>query len=149
MSLESRINDEMKTAMKNGDKLRLETLRSIRASIIEFAKSGAGREMNADDEINLLNSIAKKRKDAIEMYKNAGRNELMDKEQAELQIIMEFLPKQLTMDELLEVIKTIIHENGFCKPSDVGKLIGASIKKLKGQADSKMIQQIAKDLLGA
>jgi uncharacterized protein YqeY len=149
MSLESRINDEMKTAMKNGDKLRLETLRSIRASIIEFAKSGAGREMNADDEINLLNSIAKKRKDAIEMYKNAGRNELMDKEQAELQIIMEFLPKQLTMDELLEEIKAIINENGFDKPSDVGKLIGASIKKLKGQADSKMIQQIAKDLLGA
>lgn len=149
MSLESRINDEMKTAMKNGDKLRLETLRSIRASIIEFAKSGADRQMNADDEINLLNSIAKKRKDAIEMYKNAGRNDLMDKEHAELQIIMEFLPKQLTMDELLAEIKTVIHENGFDKPSDVGKLIGASIKKLKGQADSKMIQQVAKDLLGA
>ncbi len=148
MSLENIINNEMKTAMKSGDKLRLETLRSIRASIIEFAKSGAGREMNTDDEINLLNSIAKKRKDAIEMYKNAGRNELMEKEEAELQIIMEFLPKQLTLDELTEAIKAIIKENGFDKPTDIGRLTGASVKKLKGQADSKMIQQIAKELLG-
>lgn len=149
MSLETIINEQMKAAMKSGDKLRLETIRSIRAVIIEFSKSGIGKEMTPDEEINILNSLAKKRKDAIEMYANAGRNDLKEKEEAELKIIMEFLPKQLSEDEIRDLIHQIISESDFNKPSDLGKLIGLSVKTLKGKADNKVIQQIAKELLGA
>ncbi len=149
MSLETIINEQMKAAMKSGEKLRLETIRSIRAVIIEFSKTGTGKEMTPDEEINILNSLAKKRKDAIEMYANAGRTDLKEKEEEELQIIMEFLPKQMTADEMRDVIREIISENGFDKSSDLGKLIGASVKQLKGKGDNKLIQQIAKELLGA
>lgn len=149
MSLETIINEQMKAAMKSGDKLRLETIRSIRAVIIEFSKSGIRKEMTPDEEINILNSLAKKRKDAIEMYANAGRNDLKEKEEAELKIIMEFLPKQLSEDEIRDLIHQIISESDFNKPSDLGKLIGLSVKTLKGKADNKVIQQIAKELLGA
>jgi uncharacterized protein len=149
MSLETIINEQMKAAMKSGEKLRLETIRSIRAVIIEFSKSGTGKEMTPDEEINILNSLAKKRKDAIEMYANAGRTDLKEKEEEELKIIMEFLPKQMSADEMRDVIREIISENGFDKASDLGKLIGASVKQLKGKGDNKLIQQIAKELLGA
>ncbi len=134
--------------MKSGSKERLETLRSIRASIIEFAKSGLGREMNTDDEIKILNSLAKKRKDAIEMYTNAGRQDLKEKEEFELKVIQEFLPKQLDDNEIKEVIKSIIDETGANSAKDFGKVMGLSVKKLSGQADGSKIQSFVKELLG-
>jgi len=148
MGLEQKINEEMKEAMKSGSKERLETLRSIRASIIEFAKSGLGREMNTDDEIKILNSLAKKRKDAIEMYANAGRQDLKEKEEFELKVIQEFLPKQLDDNEIKEVIKSIIDETGANSAKDFGKVMGLSVKKLSGQADGSKIQSFVKELLG-
>lgn len=148
MGLEQKINEEMKEAMKSGSKERLETLRSIRAAIIEFAKSGLGREMNNEDEIKILNSLAKKRKDAIEMYANAGRQDLKEKEESELKVIQEFLPKQLDDIEIKEVIKSIIDETGANSAKDFGKVMGLSVKKLSGQADGSKIQLFVKELLG-
>ena len=89
MNLEKTITEELKKAIKLGSKLRMETLRSLRATIIEFNKSGIGREMNDDDELKILQSAAKQRRDAIELYEKAGRTELSDKEKAELVIITE------------------------------------------------------------
>lgn len=149
MALENIINEEMKSAMKSGDKLRLDTLRSIRASIIEFAKSGSGREMNSDDEIKLLNSLAKKRKDAIAMYEQAGRTEMQAQETAELGIIQEFLPKQLSDDEIIDRIKAIIEQAGATSEKDFGKVMGPAMKALSGQADGGKVQSIVKNLLGA
>lgn len=149
MSLEAKINEEMKAAMKSGAKLRLDTLRSIRAAIIEFAKSGAGREMNSDDEIKLLNSIAKKRKDAIAMYEQGGRTEAAQQESDELAIIQEFLPKQLSDDEITDIIKDIIAKVGASSEKDFGKVMGPSMKALTGQADGGKVQNIVKSLLGA
>ena len=147
MALEQKINDELKDAMKNGNKIRTETLRSIRASIIEFTKSGSNKTMTEDDEIKILNSNAKKRKDAIEMYENAGRTELADKEKTELAIIQEFLPKQLNENEIKEVVTRIIAELNAAGAKDLGKVIGASMKELKGKADGNLVQSIAKTLL--
>lgn len=149
MALENIINEEMKSAMKSGDKLRLDTLRSIRASIIEFAKSGSGREMNSDDEIKMLNSLAKKRKDAIAMYEQAGRIDMQAQETAELAIIQEFLPKQLSDDEIIDRIKEIIEKAGATSEKDFGKVMGPAMKALSGQADGGKVQSIVKNLLGA
>ncbi len=89
MGLTQRINEDLKTAMKSGDKLRLETLRMLRAQIIEFEKKGLDRPMNEDDEMSILMSATKKRKEAIEHFKSAGRTELVEQESKEIEIISE------------------------------------------------------------
>jgi hypothetical protein len=149
MNLEQKINEELKSAMKSGDKLRLETLRSVRASIIEFAKSGLERTMNEEDEIKILNSLAKKRKDAIDMYANAGRTDLKDKEAAELAVIQEFLPAQISDDQIKDIIKEVIALSGAAGMKDMGKVMGPSMKKLAGQADGNKVQAIVKEILGS
>lgn len=148
MNLEQKINEEIKSAMKAGQKLRLETLRSVRAAIIEFAKSGLAREMNEDDEIKILNNLAKKRKDAIEMYKQANRNELMEKEQEELGIIAEFLPKQLTEDEIKAILVELVKSVGAESPKDMGKVMGPVMKQLSGKADGNQVKTILQEILG-
>jgi uncharacterized protein YqeY len=148
MTLKEKINEDIKTAMKSGDKLRLETVRSIRALILEFEKSGIGREINQDDELKMLSSSVKKRKDAIEQYRNAGRNDLAEKEDAELQIIMDYMPKQLSDDEIAGTIKKIAAEIGAKGKEDFGKLMPASMKELKGKADGKIVKSIVEKFLG-
>lgn len=149
MTLAETINQQMKAAMLASDKIRLETLRSIRALILEFEKSGIDRAMTPDDEIKILSSAAKKRKDAIEAYDNAGRKEAADKEREELAIIQEFLPAQMSEDDVRTELQAVIAAIGATGPGDVGKVMGAAMKTLKGKADGGLIQRVAKDLLGA
>jgi hypothetical protein len=143
------ITEQMKAAMKSGDKLRLETIRSIRALILEFEKSGVGRTMTEEDEQKLLISAAKKRKDSVEQYRAANREDLASKEEAELAIIQEFLPKQMDESEVEAVVKTIIDQIGAKTPQEVGKVMGAAMKELRGKADGTLVQTVAKRLLGA
>lgn len=147
MNLEQKITEEMKAAMKSGDKIRLETMRSIRAGILEFKTSGIGRDMNEQDEQKLLIAAGKKRKDAIEMYKQAGRNDLADKETAELKIIEEFLPKQMTEDEVNDFITKFIAEVGAEGMKDLGKVMGPAMKQLSGKADGSLVQRIVREKL--
>lgn len=143
------ITEQMKAAMKSGDKLRLETIRSIRALILEFEKSGVGRTMTEEDEQKLLISAAKKRKDSVEQYRAANREDLASKEEAELAIIQEFLPKQMDESEVEAVVKAIIEQVGAKTPQEVGKVMGAAMKELRGKADGTLVQTVAKRLLGA
>jgi uncharacterized protein len=149
MALTETINEQLKTAMKAGDKIRLETLRSLRALILEFEKSGVGRAMNADDEQKLLLSAAKKRKDAIEQFRAVGRAEAVAKEETELAIIQEFLPQQMTEAEVEAALQSIIEQVGAKDAKDVGKVMGAAMKELRGKADGTVVQTVAKKLLGA
>lgn len=137
----------MKAAMKSGDKLRLGAVRSIRAAILEFKKSGSGKELNEAEVIKLLNSQAKKRRDAIEMYKQAGREDSLKIEEAELAIIQEFLPKQLSREELEALVGEVIAEVGASGPSDMGKVMGPVMKKSAGKADGNAVRQVVQDLL--
>lgn len=148
MTLTETVNEQIKTAMKSGDKLRLETLRSLRAGILEFEKSGVDRAMTPEDEFKILNSAAKKRKDAIEQYDAVGRADAAQQERAELAIIMEFLPAQMTEEEIRAAVAEIAAQIGAAQQSDFGKLMGAATKALKSKADGSMIQQVAKSLLG-
>lgn len=147
MNLEQKINEELKASIKSGDKIRMETLRSIRATIIEFNKSGIGRDMNQDDEIKILKSASKKRRDAIEMYEKGGRPELADKEKQEMEILSEFLPKQLSESEIKDIVASIIKELDANGLKDMGKVMASAMQQLKGKADGATVQQIVKSSL--
>lgn len=147
MNLRDRINEDLKAAMKAGYRVRTETIRGLRAGIIEFEKSGAGREMSPDDELKILTSAAKKRREAIELYQQNNRPELAEKETAELAVIQEYLPKQLTREEIAGRVKQIIAEVGAAGPQDTNKVIPIIMKEMKGKADGKMVQEIVKESL--
>jgi len=144
MTLKERINTELNASMKAGDKIRTETLRSLRALILEFEKSGADHEMTPDEEMKMLLSAAKKRKDSVEIYTTNNRPELAAKEQAELDIISEYLPKQMSREEVEKRVGEVIAEVGASGPADTNKVIPVLMKELKGKADGKMIQEIVK-----
>ncbi len=148
MSLRDKINEDLKSAMKSGDKLKLETIRSIRALILEFEKSGTGKELNAEEEIKLLSSAANKRKDAIEQYRLAKREDLAAKEEKELNIIQEYLPKQLTEEEIREEIKKVAESIGAKSKEDFSKLMPQVMKLLKGKADGKVVKSAVENFLG-
>ena len=149
MGLKDKINNDLKEAMKGGDKIKLETIRSIRALILEFEKSGSNKELTPEEEIKMLSSAAKKRRESIEQFRNAGRNELADKEEAELKIIEGYLPKQLSESEILEEVKKIAGEVGAKTKEDFPKLMPAAAKALKGKAEGKVIKEIVEKYLSA
>lgn len=147
MNLKDKINQNLKDALKSGDKIKLQTIRSIRALILEFEKSGSGKEFDEDEEIKLLSSAAKKRKESIEQYTNAGRNDLAQNEEAELKIIMSYLPEQLDENEIEAKIKELADELGAETKADFGKLMSAAMKELKGKADGKVVKTIVEKVL--
>ena len=149
MNLEERINEEIKLAAKAGNKLRLETIRSIRAAILEFLKSGENMELTKEIEDKILMNAAKRRRDAIEMYEKGERFELAAKEEQELAIINEFLPKQMTEEEVTAEVQKIVADTGAVDMKDLGKVMGLAMSQLKGKADGKLVQQIVKNILGS
>jgi hypothetical protein len=148
MALTEKINDDLKAAMKSGDSIKLNTIRSIRSKIIELSKRGTGSTMTPEDELTILLSEAKKRKEAIEMYQKGGRTDLSDQEQRELEIINEYLPKQMSREEAGDMVKKIIQEVGAISGKYIGKVMPAAMKELKGKIDGKVVQEIVKEQLG-
>ena len=149
MALKDTINTDLTAAMKSGDKIRTETLRSLRALVIEFEKSGAGREMTPDDEMKMLLSAAKKRKEAMELFETNNRPELAAKEKAELEVISAYLPKQMSREEVERRVSEVIAESGAKGVADTNKVIPLLMKELKGKADGKLVQEIVKEKLAA
>jgi uncharacterized protein YqeY len=149
MSLNEQINSDLKAAMKSGDKVRLDTLRLLRAAMIELAKRGEGKVITPEDELSVLMAAMKKRKEAIEVYEKAGRSELAQQERSELAIISTYLPKQLSVEEAAAVVQRIITETGASSAKDFGKVMPAAMKELKGKFDGKLVQEMVKAKLGA
>lgn len=147
MTLEERINEELKKAIKSGDQIRMNTLRSLRASIIEFHKSGINREINYYDELKILQSAVKKRKDTIEIYQKGNRLDMVEAELKELKIIEKFLPPQLSENEIQTRLQEIITATGSTSLKDMGKVMGKAMSEFKGKADGSIVQKIAKELL--
>lgn len=148
MSLTTQIAEDMKTAMKAGDKTTLETLRTIRAAILEIEKQKVGTTLSEDDDLTILNTAAKKRREAIEQYRSAGREDLATQEERELDVIARYLPAQLSDEELLELVRTAITEAGAGSMKDFGRVMGPLMKQLKGRADGAKVQSAVKSLLG-
>ena len=150
MSLKDRIGDEIKAAMKARDKVRLETIRSIKKAILEkeISVRPQGQEtLNEDQEMELLIQLAKQRRDSIEQYTGAGRLDLADRETQELAILEEYLPKQMDDAEIAAVVVATIAKVGAASPKDMGKVMGPVMQALKGRADGKRIQEIVKEKL--
>jgi uncharacterized protein len=149
MALEEKIMAQMKDAMKSKDEKSLRALRAIKAAIILAKTSeGAGGVLKEEDEIKLLQKLIKQRKDSLEIFQQQNRADLAQKEQEEISVIEQFLPKQLGADELKGIISRIIAETGASSPADMGKVMGAATRQLAGQADGKTISAVVKELLG-
>jgi uncharacterized protein YqeY len=152
MSLKDRIGDEIKAAMKARDKVRLETVRSIKKLILEKeveARAKGQDSLTEEQELQVVMQLAKQRRDAIAQYQNAGRSELAEQESQELAILEEYLPQQLSQAEVQAIVAEIIEQVGATSPKDMGKVMGPAMQRLKGQADGKKVQKIVKTSLAA
>jgi uncharacterized protein YqeY len=148
MNLEQNTMAELKTAMLAKDEKTVRSLRAIKAAIILAKTSeGANGEITEDGEIKLLQKLVKQRKDSLEIYRQQKREDLAKKEEEEIEVIEKFLPKQLSGDELKEVLQIIIAETGASSPADMGKVMGLANKQLAGKADGKTISTVVKELL--
>ncbi len=148
MALTEMITEDLKAAMKSGDSVKLNTIRSIRAQLIELSKRGTGTSITPEEEMTALLAAAKKRKDVIEMYEKAGRKDLSDQEKRELDIISTYLPKQMSREEVEVIIKKIIENIGAKSLKDFRKVMPIAMKDLKGKIDGKVVQEVVKQQLG-
>lgn len=149
MALEQQIQKDIMAAMKAKDQVRLNAVRSIKSAIL-LAKTaeGATGELTDGDIVKLIQKLAKQRKEAAEQYVTAGRQELADNELAEAAVLAEYLPKQLSPEEVEARLREIIAEVGASAPSDMGKVMGVATKRLAGLADGRTISGIVKQILG-
>lgn len=147
MALKQTIDTEIKTAMLAKDKDRLRALRSIKSLILLAESEKKGAELSEEKGVEILTKAAKQRRDSIEIYEQQGRKDLLETELAELKVIEEFLPKQLSEEEVKIELEKIISNIGATGPADLGKVMGASMGVLKGKADGKVISAVAKALL--
>jgi len=152
MSIKQRIVDDMKASMKSGDKNRLGTLRMLKAKIQQVEvdlRSEKGRHYEIEDEeaLRALSSYAKQRRDSIEGYEKADREDLAAKERAELEIVLGFLPAQLGEDAIREIVREAVTEVGATSPKDIGKVMKVLMPKLKGKADGKLVNRMVNEVL--
>ncbi len=148
MALKAQIDADIKQAMlaKNPDKLR--ALRAVKSMILlEETKEGQSGELKPEDETKILTKAVKQRKDSADIYRQQNRPDLLAVEEAEIAVIEQYLPKQLSDDELKEKLQAIVARVGASVPSDMGKVMGVATKELAGQADGKTILAIVKTLL--
>lgn len=148
MSLKDQIDTDIKQAMLNRQKDELRALRAIKSLILlAETEKGNKEELKGDAEIGILMKAAKQRKDSIRIYEDQGRQDLAQKEKAELTIIELYLPKQMTEDEIEDELKSIIASTGAQGMQDMGKVMGQATKKLAGKAEGKKIAELTKKLL--
>ena len=146
MEIQNRLSEDLKTAMKAKEKIKVGTIRMVRAQLKDF-QIAKGDELNEEDEISVLINAAKKRKEALELYEKSDRQDLIEQEKQELEIISAYLPAQLSKEEVEKVVLKVIEEVGASSPQDLGKVMGATMKDLKGKADGKMVQEIVREKL--
>ena len=148
MSLEEKVMAGMKEAMKSKDEALLRGLRAIKAEIIKAkTEPGANGQVSAEGELKLLQKLVKQRKDSLDIFRQQNRADLAQKEQEEITVIEQFLPKQLDAEELKKIVAEIIAAVGASSPQDMGKVMGTASKQLAGQADGKAISAVVKELL--
>lgn len=149
MSLEEKINADIKQAMFAKDKAKLDALRAVKAAVLLVKTSKPqGQEITLEEEIQTLQRLVKQRKEASLTYKEQNREDLYNDEVFQLEVIEQYLPKQLSEEEIREALKTIISELGASSPKDMGKVMQSAQKTFAGQADNKLVSQIVKELLG-
>ena len=148
MSLQTKVMEALKEAMKAKDTVALESLRAIKSAILlAKTEAGAAEELSEADELKLLQKLVKQRKDSEALYAQQGRNDLAEPELAQMAVIEKFLPAQLSEAEVETALRGIINQVGATTPKDMGKVMGVATKQLAGKADGKLISEIVKRLL--
>ncbi|MGG3738870.1 GatB/YqeY domain-containing protein [Aeribacillus pallidus] len=142
MSLLERLNEDMKQAMKNKQKDRLSVIRMLKAALQNEAIKLGKQELTEDEELTVLSREVKQRKDSLQEFENAGREDLVEKIRTELTYVESYMPKQLTEEELTELIQQTITEVNASTKADMGKVMGAIMPKVKGRADGSLVNKL-------
>lgn len=146
MSLLTKINEDVKTAMKAKDKERLAVLRMIKSSL-HNEQISKGHELTDEEELTVLSREKKQRADSLEEFKQAGRDDLVQQLEKELSVVNEYLPEQLSEEELRAVVQESINEANASSMKDMGSVMGVLMPKVKGRADGKEVSRLVKELL--
>lgn len=150
MTLSEKINNDIKDAMKAGEKEKLMALRDIKSKLLlEMTKGGNDGEVDDARGIAILNKLYKQRMESIDIYKTQGRQDLIDEETKQAEVIAGYLPEQMSAVKLEEEIRAIITSTGAAGPGDMGKVMGAATKALAGKADGKLISEMVKKILAS
>ena len=147
MSLFDKINTDIKQAMLNKEKEKLEALRSVKAAFLIAKTEKGNNELTSEKEISVIQKLVKQRKDSANVYIENNRPELAEKETKEAEFISVYLPKQMSEAEIVAELNTIISELGASTMKDMGKVMGVATKKMAGKADGKIISTKVKELL--
>jgi len=156
MTLKGKLSDDLKDAMRAGDAIRRDVLRGLLTAIsnseiarVNVKDAAAGREDLTDEQtVDVIQKQAKQRRESIEEFNKAGRQDLVDRETAELAILSSYLPQQLSRDEIVEEVRSVIAETGASGPGDKNKVMPAAIARMKGKADGRAINEVVSELLG-
>jgi hypothetical protein len=148
--LKQQLLDELKTAMKSGDTAKRDVLRMLDSMIknVEIEKQKRETGLSDEETLEVIGKAVKQRKDAAAQYTAGGRADLAEKEQAEIAILSAYLPAQLDEATVREAVKAVIVETGATSPTNIGRVMGVSMAKLKGQADGNLVKKIAEEELG-
>jgi uncharacterized protein YqeY len=147
MSLKERLLEDMKIAMRDKDNNKKNAVQMVRAAVLQVEKDN---KVSLDDDgiIDVISKEVKKRKDSLAEFEKSGRQDLIDNLKVEIEILMKYLPEQLTEEELEVIVKQAVQESGASSPRDIGKIMQIVLPKVKGKADGRMINEIVKKLLG-
>ena len=146
MNLSERLNEDMKQAMREKDKFTLSTIRMIR-STIKYLEIDVKRTLDDNEVLDILSREIKQRKDALQEFEKAGRDELSATTKAEIEIIHKYLPEQLSEEEIKVIVQQTIQETGASSKSEMGKVMSALMPKVKGRADGKLVNQAVQQFL--
>jgi len=147
MSLKERLIEDLKRAIKEGNERRKSTLRLVRAAIVNAEIERYRQELDDEGVLAIIANEAKKRRESIAEFAKGGRQDLVDQEEAELQILLEYLPKQMTREEIVAMAQGVIEEAGATGPAQMGEVMRRLMPQLKGRADGRLVNQIVTRLL--
>ncbi|MFP4287986.1 MAG: GatB/YqeY domain-containing protein [Bacteroidales bacterium] len=148
MSLIQNIDADIKKAMLAKEKDKLEALRAVKnAILLQRTEKGASEELDEQTELKILQKLVKQRKESAEIYHEKGRTEMAEQEMQQAEVIQQYLPEQMSEDQIKEKIKQIVDQTGASSMKDMGKVMGVASKQLAGKADNKIISQIVKEIL--
>jgi len=146
MSLRERLTEEMKVAMKGKDDLRLSAIRLVR-SAVKNREIDQKRELDDQGIAEVIASLAKQRRESIRLFREAGRNDLVEKEEKELAVLLAFLPQQLSREEVAELVLQAITESGARGAGDMGKVMKVLMPRVSGRADGKVVSEVVREKL--
>ncbi len=147
--LKDKLQEDLKQSMLARDELRTSVIRMVKSAInyYEIQKGGAGYEATDEDVLTVITQQAKQRRDSIDQFKTAGRDELVEKETKELDILQTYLPAQMGEEEIRKIVEEAIAQTGASSAQDMGKVMGALMSKVKGKADGSLVSKIVKEKL--